>query len=114
MAVQEVWLKIEEISNYNPVHRLKDFMKNPGHEYCTISDPEANARTIAALVFREWEENFTVRKQKPLINNDTHEPVPSSRIGTAIYTTPGTTLKIHVQNTDIILIVFMYMELDTE
>lgn len=107
MAVQHVWLQIEEIPNYNPIFEQpvtgvgRDCMRTSGHDDGSISAEERNSRYLTALVYREYtDKTYTIRVLEKLIKKDVNEAdgVLDERIGTVIYTTPETTLKIHVQN----------------
>ena len=64
MPIRDIYLKIETISGYSPVapdpmpapprQYARDCMRNPGHEDGTIPLSEVNARTLTALVYREY------------------------------------------------------------
>jgi len=107
MAIQNVWLQIEEISEYNPIFEDpltrggRDCMRTSGHVDGTISAEERSSRFLTALVYREYtDKTYTIKVLEKLIKKDVNEPdgVLDERIGTVIYTTPNTTLKVHVQN----------------
>jgi hypothetical protein len=101
IEIQNVYLQIEPVEDYNPVYKRVDCMRNPGHEGGNIPDSEVNARKVRALVYREYiDEYYINKKPDKLIITDTTEPSVAKRIGTVIYTLPGKRLKIHVRNAD--------------
>ena len=113
MAIRHVYLKIERIPGYNPVapdpmasppkHYGRDCMRNPGHLDTTIPFAEVAARSLTAVVYREYyDPNYTIPKPDKLIIEDINEPVYHRRVpGAVIYAHPGDQLKIHVLNADI-------------
>ena len=109
---RDIYLKIEPIEDYSPVEPQeksvppieygRDCMRNEGHEDGTIPEPEIQARSLTALVYREYlDPDYLVPKVDKLIQADINEPVFDRRApGTVIYTRPGETLCIHVLNGD--------------
>ena len=76
-------------------------MYGEGHENGIIPLAEVEARSVNAIVYREYlDENFLIPKTTKMVEADINEPIFESRIGTVIYTRPGDTLKIHVMNSD--------------
>ena len=112
MAVRHIYLKIETIPDYSPVdpdptaappiHYGRDCMRNMGHEDTTIPTSEINARTVAAVVYREYlDPAYLVPKPDKIVLADINEPPYHRRVpGTVIYARPGDRLKIHVVNAD--------------
>ena len=112
MAIRNIYLKIEEIKSYCPVlpedhvappHIYgRDCMRNHGHEDGTIPISEINARTLDALIYREYlDANYFVPKPDKIVINDINEPIFNHRVpGTVIYCYPGDRLYIHVLNWD--------------
>lgn len=103
MADQHVWLQIEPLENYNPVPKGTDCLRGDGHENGKISLTEIAARKLRAVVYREYLDTpikYTVIKPDKLILADSTEPNITERIGTVIYTKPGTRLYVHVHNID--------------
>ncbi len=112
MPIRNIYLRIEQIPNYSPVapdpmaspprQYQRDCMRNPGHEDGNIPISEVNARTLTALVYREYlDPNYLIPKPEKLVLADVNEPVYHRRVpGTVIYTQPGERLKIHVLNAD--------------
>jgi plastocyanin len=112
MAVRNIYLKIERISDYSPVEPddhvsppiqyRRDCMRNMGHEDGTIPDDEAAARRLTALIYREYlDAQYLVPKPDKLIAADINEPAFTRRVpGTVIYAKPGDWLRIHVKNAD--------------
>ncbi len=112
MATRDIYLKIETIPGYCPVRPEdhspppreygRDCMRNPGHEDTTIPAAEINARTLTALVYREYlDPGYVVPKPDKLVAADVNEPVFDHRVpGTVIYCRPGDRLRIHVLNWD--------------
>ena len=112
MAIRNIYLKIEEIANYNPVNpepkpappRIyqRDCMRNPGHDDGTIPPSEVNARALSALIYREYLDSaYHFPKPDKLVIADINEPLFYSRVpGTVIYAHPGDRLLIHVLNGD--------------
>lgn len=112
MAIRNIYLKIEEIKGYCPVlpedhvappHIYgRDCMRNHGHMDGTIPLTEINARTLDALIYREYlDANYLIPKPDKLVINDINEPIFKSRVpGTVIYCFPGDKLYIHVLNWD--------------
>ncbi len=111
LGIKNVYLKIEKIPDYNPVHPVdkeppgvfysRDCMYGEGHENGIIPLAEVGARSVNAIVYREYlDKNFLIPKTTKLVDEDINEPVFDRRIGTVIYAKPGDTLKIHVMNAD--------------
>ena len=112
MPVRHIYLKIESVLDYSPVnpdpmagapiHYGRDCMRNMGHEDATISVAEINARTMAALVSREYlDPTYLVPKPDKIVLADVNEPPYHRRVpGTVVYARPGDRLKIHVLNAD--------------
>lgn len=112
MAVRDVYLKIETIPGYSPVRPEdhsppprfygRDCMRSPGHDDGTIPDAEINARTLTALIYREYlDPGYVVPKPDKLVVADLNEPVFDHRVpGTVIYCYPGDRVRIHVLNWD--------------
>ena len=112
MATRNIYLKIEEIKGYCPVYPEdhvapphtygRDCMRNHGHEDGIIPMAEINARTLDALIYREYlDVNYLVPKPDKLVINDINEPIFTDRVpGTVIYCHPGDRLYIHVLNWD--------------
>lgn len=114
MAERDIYLKIEQIEDYStvepdekaapPIAYRRDCVRNPGHENGTIPEAEVKARSLTALVYREYlDPGYTLPKVDKIILNDINEPVFDRRIpGTVIYAHPGDILRIHVLNCDTI------------
>ncbi len=114
MATRNIYLKIEQIPGYSPVspdpmpapprRYGRDCMYNMGHEDGNIPLSEITARTLTAVVYREYlDPNYMIPKTDKLILADINEPAYHQRVpGTVIYTQPGDRLKIHVLNADIV------------
>ena len=112
MPTRHVYLKIEQITEYSPVAPDpmagapamygRDCMRNEGHEDATIPMSEITARTLGALVYREYlDPSYIVPKPDKIILADINEPAYHRRVpGTVIYASPGDRLKIHVLNAD--------------
>lgn len=109
--VQNVYLRIERIPGYSPVdpdpdgsyqYRL-DCFRRAGHEDGTITQDEADLRSLTAVVYREYTDaSYSTIDMTPLIATDLSEPPADRRVpGPVIYTRPGRRLRIHVQNDDI-------------
>lgn len=109
---RHVYLKIERIENYSPVKPQektvppiqygRDCMRGDGHENGLIPQTEIDARSLTAVVYREYlDAGYLIPKSDKLIAADINEPIYSRRVpGTVIYTRPCQRLKIHVWNTD--------------
>lgn len=109
---RHIYLKIERIENYStvepqdkvvpPVQYGRDCMRNHGHENGLIPQAEIDARSLTAVVYREYlDSGYLIPKPDKLIAADINEPVYMHRVpGTVIYTRPCQRLKIHVWNTD--------------
>ena len=110
---RNVYLKIETVENYSPVSPVedklpppicykRDCMRNKGHEDGTIPEAEVVARSLKAVVYREYlDANYMIPKTNKLIGADINEPPYHHRVpGTVIYTRPYTKLCIHVLNCD--------------
>lgn len=110
MAIRDIYLKIEEIPDYSPVDPdptsptpyRRDCMRNPGHENGTIPQSEAAARTLNALVYREYlDPSYLVPKPDKIVATDVNEPAFHRRVpGAVLYAHPGDRLRIHVLNED--------------
>lgn len=110
MAIRNIYLKIEIISNYNPVapwekapppiQYKRDCMQNKGHTDGKIPESEVQARALDAVVYREYlDKNYLIPKPDKLVQEDINEPIFSRRVpGTVIYAKPGDELHIHVKN----------------
>lgn len=109
---RHVYLKIERIENYSPVKPQekmvspiqygRDCMRNEGHEDTFIPEAEIQARSLTAVVYREYLDSaYLIPKPNKLILADINEPTYTHRVpGTVIYARPDQRLKIHVWNTD--------------
>lgn len=109
---RHIYLKIERIDPYSPVKPQdkvvppveygRDCMRNHGHENGLIPQAEIDARSLPAVVYREYlDSGYLVPKPDKLIAADINEPAYTHRVpGTVIYTRPCQRLKIHVWNTD--------------
>ena len=107
---RHVYLKIEEIVDYSPVepsphaaaNYRRDCMRNPGHEDGRIPLSEVEARSLVALIYREYlDAAYLVPKPDKLVQADINEPVFTHRVpGTVIYAHVGEHLHIHVLNAD--------------
>jgi plastocyanin len=112
MATRNIYLKIEEIANYNPVSPepkpapprayQRDCMRNPGHDDGTIPPSEVSARALSAVIYREYLDSaYLFPKPDKLAIADINEPLFYSRVpGTVIYAHPDDRLVIHVLNGD--------------
>jgi plastocyanin len=110
MPTRHIYLRIETIPGYSPVSPDpmpappakygRDCMRNMGHEDSTIPQVEINARTLSAVVYREYLDSaYLVPKPDKLVVADINEPPYHRRVpGTVIYSRPDETLKIHVLN----------------
>jgi plastocyanin len=113
VAVRNIYLKIERMSDYSPVEPddhvtppiqyRRDCMRNAGHEDGTIPADEVAARRLTTLVYREYlEPQYLVPKPDKLVVADVNEPAFMHRVpGTVIYAHPGQRLLIHVKNADV-------------
>lgn len=109
---RNIYLKIERIENYStvrpqekvvpPVQYGRDCLRGVGHENALIPEAEIKARSLTAVVYREYLDSaYLVPKPNKLIQADLNEPVFSRRVpGTVIYARPGQRLRIHVWNCD--------------
>jgi FtsP/CotA-like multicopper oxidase with cupredoxin domain len=112
MAIRHVYLKIEAVPDYSPVapdmmagppiHYGRDCMRTMGHEDGTVPQSEIDARSLNALIYREYlDPSYLVPKADKIVLADVNEPAYHRRVpGTVIYTHPGERLKIHVLNDD--------------
>ena len=110
--VRDVYLKIEVIPDYCPVDPVaelpvgveyrRDCMRNVGHENGQIPNAEVEARTLDAVIYREYlDSSYLIPKPDKLVEADINEPIFHRRVpGTVIYTSPGEKLRIHVWNCD--------------
>ncbi len=110
---RHIYLRVEPIFDYCPVDPAtekplgveyrRDCMRNVGHEDGAIPNSEANARTLDAIIYREYlDATYLVPKPDKLIAADINEPVFHRRVpGTVIYAKPGEILKVHVWNSDV-------------
>ncbi len=113
MPDRHIYLRIEEISDYCPVDPQtpappnvtyrRDGMRQHGHDDGTIPQAEVQARTLSALVYREYLDSaYLIPRTSKLVAADLNEPVFFRRVpGTVIYACPGETLRIHVWNADV-------------
>lgn len=111
-AERHIYLKIERIEDYSPVWPQdkvvppvqygRDCMRFHGHENGLIPQTEIDARSLSAVVYREYlDSGYLVPRPHKLIDADINEPVYSHRVpGTLIYTRPCERLEVHVWNTD--------------
>jgi len=109
---RHIYLKIERIESYSPVKPQekvvppvqygRDCARNHGHENGLIPQAEIDARSLTAVVYREYlDSGYLIPKPNKLIAADINEPAYTHRVpGTVIYTRPCQRLKIHVWNTD--------------
>jgi plastocyanin len=109
---RHIYLKIERIEDYSPVKPQdkaippiqygRDCMRNHGHENGLIPEAEIAARSLPAVIYREYlDSGYLIPKPDKLIAADVNEPSYAHRVpGTVIYTRPCERLKIHVWNTD--------------
>ena len=98
MAIQNIYLRIENIDDYSPVEpqvppppnvRYKrDGMRFMGHPNGIIPDAEVQARSLTALTYREYlDPNHLLPKTSKLVEADINEPSYARRVpGTVIYT----------------------------
>lgn len=109
LTERHVYLKIERIEGYSTVKPQdkggaygRDCMRNHGHMDGTIPETEIEARSLDAVVYREYlDSGYLIPKPNKLIAADINEPTYTHRVpGTIIYTRPNELLKIHVWNTD--------------
>jgi FtsP/CotA-like multicopper oxidase with cupredoxin domain len=112
MALRDIYLKIERIADYSPVAPMaktpptitykRDGMRNHGHDDGVIPDAEVTARTMTAVVYREYlDPAYVVPRTTKIAAADLNEPTWDRRVpGTVIYANAGDTLKIHVLNAD--------------
>ncbi len=111
-VIRHIYLKIERIEGYSPVRPQekvappmqygRDCMRNEGHENGLIPEAEIQARSLTAVVYREYlDSGYLVPKTNKLILADINEPAYNHRVpGTVIYTRPCERLKVHVWNCD--------------
>lgn len=112
-VTRHIYLKIERVPDYSTVrpHTEKaaphvqygrDCMRFEGHENGLIPEAEIEARSLTAVVYREYlDSGYLVPKPDKLILADINEPPFNHRVpGTVIYTRACERLKIHVWNTD--------------
>src|SRR5262249_18048531 len=112
MPTRNIYLKIETIPDYSPVdpdptaappiRYGRDCMRNMGHEDATIPTSEINARTVGAVVYREYlDPAYLVPKPDKIELADINEPAFHRCVpGTLIYARRGGRLKIYVVNAD--------------
>lgn len=112
MPARHIYLRIESVLEYSsvnpdpmagaPIRYGRDCMRNMGHEDATIPVAKINARTMAALVYREYlDPTYLVPKPDKIVLADVNEPAYHRRVpGTVVYARPGDRLKIHVLNAD--------------
>jgi len=95
---RHIYLKIERIDDYSPVRPQakvappitygRDCMRFEGHETGVIPEAEIQARSLTAIVYREYlDAAYLVPKPDKLILADINEPVFSRRV-------PGTALEL--------------------
>jgi plastocyanin len=113
MGTKDVYLKIETIPDYCPVdpdshaaapiQYRRDCARNPGHEDGSIPVDEVNARRLTALIYREYlDPDWLIPKPDKIVVADINEPAFTSRVpGTVIWARPGTRLRVHIKNADI-------------
>ncbi|HEY8411675.1 MAG TPA: galactose oxidase-like domain-containing protein [Pyrinomonadaceae bacterium] len=111
---RHVFLKIERMEGYSPVKPLeeeaaqeeyaRDCMRNKGHEDGKIPPAEIQARSLDAIIYREYLDSaYIIPKPDKLIAADVNEPLYENRVpGTVIYAHPDQRLKIHVWNDDVV------------
>ena len=109
---RDIYFKIEKIEGYSParpqekevppVKYGRDCMRGEGHENAFIPEAEIQARSLTAVVYREYlDSGYMIPKPNKLILADINEPVFNHRVpGTVVYTRPGQRIKIHVWNCD--------------
>ncbi len=113
MATRTVYLKIERVADYSPVcpqektppnvTYKRDGMLNHGHDDGTIPDAEVQARSLEALVYREYRDpQYLIPVTTKLVAADLNEPIWDRRVpGALIWAYVGEDLAIHVLNGDI-------------
>ncbi|MDH3660752.1 MAG: hypothetical protein OEU92_12140 [Alphaproteobacteria bacterium] len=95
MPIQHVYLKIEAIDDYSPVWPMpkpappvqygRDCIRNMGHMDGLIPEAEVQARTLRAVVYREYEDpDYLVPKTDKLTAADINEPIYSRRVPGAL------------------------------
>ena len=93
--IQNVYLGIERIPNYSPVDPApggdflykRDCFRRMGHEDATITQDEADIRSLTAVVYRKYtDDTYATVDPAPLIATDISEPPPERHIPVAIYT----------------------------
>ena len=109
---RNIYFKIEKIEDYSParphekevppVKYGRDCMRGEGHENAFIPEAEIQARSLTAVVYREYiDSGYLIPKPDKLILADINEPVFNHRVpGTVVYTRPNQRIKIHVWNCD--------------
>jgi plastocyanin len=109
---RDIYLCIERIEDYNPVEPAehvpanvrykRDCMRFPGHPGGVIPDAEVQARSVPAVIYREYlDPAYLVPKIDKLVKADINEPSYEHRVpGTVIYAHPNELLRIHVKNRD--------------
>src|SRR5262249_55351748 len=112
MALRDIYLKIERISDYSPVEPdnhvsppiqyRRDCMRNERHEDATIPSDDVAARRTTALIHREYlDRQYPSAKPDKVVPAHINEPAFPRRVpGTVIYAKPGDWLRIHVKNAD--------------
>jgi plastocyanin len=112
VAVRDIYLRIEAVHGYSPaepddhvsppIRYRRDCMRSPGHEDGTVPDDEVAARSLTALVYREYlDRGYLVPKPDKLVAADINEPAFAHRVpGAVLYARPGERLRIHVRNDD--------------
>jgi FtsP/CotA-like multicopper oxidase with cupredoxin domain len=113
MAIRNLYLKIQTIRGYSPVapdthvsppiQYGRDCMRNVNHEDGLIPADEIAARSLTALIYREYlDAGYLIPKPDKIVLADINEPAFNHRVpGTVIYAQPGERLRIHVKNADI-------------
>jgi plastocyanin len=111
-VIRDIYLKIERIEGYStvrpqekvapPIQYGRDCMRFEGHENGLIPEAEIEARSLTAVVYREYlDSGYLIPKTDKIILADINEPAYNHRVpGTVIYTRPCERLKIHVWNDD--------------
>src|SRR5688572_32731977 len=100
MPIRHVYLKIESIHDYSPVEPMKktppnvtykrDGMRNHGHDDGTIPETEVAARSLTAVVYREYlDAAYLMPRTTKIVAADLNEPVWDRRV-------PGAVLYAHV------------------
>ncbi len=109
---RDIYLKIERVEDYSPVKPMpkaappiqygRDCMQFMGHPGGLIPDAEVEARSMTAVVYREYlDAGYLFPKTSKLVDADINEPTWNHRVpGAVLYAHPGQRLRIHVWNCD--------------